>query len=103
MEMNVYADHWAELLLTRIIYAMVLVCLAIAIWRAVSRRFPPYWSACAILLILGVAFVVRPISGHVPVDFWDLVVRIGQLSLFVGVIAVIGGSIAMRRPPARSK
>jgi hypothetical protein len=103
MEQNIYADDWVELLVIYITCAMVLICLAVSIWKAVARHFSLFWCACAILLTAGIGFILSPVSGYVPVEFWDSVVRMGQISLLVGMIAVIAGSFMMRRPSAGSR
>ncbi|XEN32647.1 HAMP domain-containing protein [Ensifer sp. WSM1721] len=48
-----HVDTWSEYAFIISIYALFLAALLLAIWKAVTRRFSPYWTTVISLLVLG--------------------------------------------------
>lgn len=87
-------DTWSEYAFVISVYVVFLAALLTAIWKAVKRRFSPYWTLAIVLLVLGPAVFLSPIYAEIPVRYWDPVVNAGRLMLVSGLLAVFGGSVA---------
>ncbi|WP_172402058.1 hypothetical protein [Ensifer aridi] len=89
-----HVDTWSEYAIVYSNYAAFLAALLLAVWKAVKRRFSPYWTIALSLLVLGPAVLLSPWYSDIPVRHWDAVANAGQWMLLAGMLAVIGGCVA---------
>ena len=94
-------DTWSEYAFVISVYVVFLAALLTAIWKAVKRRFSPYWTFALVLLVVGPAVFLSPIYADIPVHYWDAFRNAGRLMLVSGILAVFGGSVADGRSRTR--
>lgn len=57
---GIHVDTWSEYAFVILLDLVFLAALLIAIWKAIKRRFSPYWTLALALLVLGPAVFLSP-------------------------------------------